>query len=162
MAAAAASPASFWMSAMITYAPSRAATWAQPRPIPCAAPVMTIIFSFKRFVIHAPIHLLTLPSKEPLQEKGKKSSSGLYCIRGRASNVLIAHWWTDEQHRARCMIQDKASHMSYRLWSKSGPPKCWRARTNDNQAGIPLRSTLDDLSLWPSFTRERFRLGNVA
>src|SRR2546429_8890935 len=68
----------------------------------------------------------------------------------------------DEQHRARCMIQDKASHMSYRLWSKSGPPKCWRARTNDDQIGIPLRSTLDDLSLWPSFTRERFRLGNVA
>jgi hypothetical protein len=47
---------------------------------------------------------------------------------------FLVHWKTDKEYRAGCMIQHKASHVSHRLWSKSGSSKCRRARTDDEQA----------------------------
>jgi len=54
-----------------------------------------------------------------------------------------------EPHVPQTLVQERA-------------PKRWRARADDDQVGIPLSSTLGDLSLWPPFTGEHFRIGNVA
>jgi hypothetical protein len=75
---------------------------------------------------------------------------------------LLVHWKTDKEYRAGCMIQNKASHMSHRLWSKSGSSEYGSARTDDNQVDMPFSSALDDLSLWISFAGERLGTGKVA
>ena len=63
---------------------------------------------------------------------------------------------THQQHWTRRVVKHEASDMTNRFGSERWCATIYRARTDDDDIGIPCGGTVDDFALWTALTLQGF------